>query len=58
MGSLRVVLCTDMGTDKQNISYIDVEDLKQAESGHMHCLVIPGEINEIENDALKRWTKN
>ena len=57
MGALRVVLCTDMGTDKQNISYIDLEDLKQAESGHMHCLVIPGEINEIENDALNRWTK-
>lgn len=58
MGSLKVVLCTDMGTIKENISYIDLEDLKQAESGHMHCLVIPGEVNEIENNALKRWTKN
>ena len=55
--SLDIVLCTDMGTTGQQITYINFSDLPQASEGGMHCLVIPGKLNEIEIEALSRWTK-
>ena len=55
--SLDIVLCTDMGTTGQQITYVNFSDLPQASEGVMHCLVIPGKLNEIEIDALSRWTK-
>ena len=55
--SLDIVLCTDMGTTCQQITYVNFSDLPQASEGGMHCLVIPGKLNEIEIEALSRWTK-
>ena len=55
--SLDTVLCTDMGTTGQQITYVNFSDLPQASEGGMHCLVIPGKLNEIEIEALSRWTK-
>ena len=55
--SLDIVLCTDMGTTGQQITYVNFSDLPQASEGGMHCLVIPGKLNEIEIEALSRWTK-
>jgi len=55
--SLDIVLCTDMGTTDQQITYVNFSDLPQASEGGMHCLVIPGKLNEIEIEALSRWTK-
>ena len=55
--SLDIVLCTDMGTTGQQITSVNFSDLPQASEGGMHCLVIPGKLNEIEIEALSRWTK-
>jgi len=55
--SLDIVLCTDMGNTGQQITYVNFSDLPQASEGGMHCLVIPGKLNEIEIEALSRWTK-
>jgi diphthamide biosynthesis methyltransferase len=52
-----VVLCSDMGTDDQSISYLSVEDLAEAKTGRLHCLVIPAEPSDVEADALSRWSK-
>ena len=57
LDSLRVVLCTDMGTNNQRISLHSISALANAEEGGMHCLVIPAELGEIESRALARWSK-
>ena len=57
ISSLMVVLCSDMGTSKQKIRYLSISELPLATEGGLHCLVIPGELNEVEITALQRWTK-
>ena len=55
--NLMVVLCSDMGTSKQSITYLALGDLADAKTGRLHCLVIPAEPGEVELSALKRWGK-
>ena len=57
ISELMVVLCTDMGTSEQNIVYLPLEELSSAETGRLHCLVIPAEPGEVELSALNRWGK-
>ncbi len=57
IGSLMVVLCTDMGTPNQSILYVPVSELGDAPEGGLHCLVIPADPGEVEAEALQRWTK-
>lgn len=57
ISSLMVVLCSDMGTEAQSISYLSVGELGEARTGRLHCLVIPAEPSDVEADALSRWTK-
>lgn len=57
ISSLMVVLCSDMGTTNQKISYLALSELAEAETGRLHCLVIPASPGEIENLALLRWGK-
>ena len=57
ISELMVVLCTDMGTSEQNIVYLPLEELSSAETGRLHCLVIPAEPGEVESSALNRWGK-
>ncbi len=57
IGSLPVVLCSDMGTDDQVIAYTDVENLGNFEYGRLHCLIIPAELSDTEEKALYRWSK-
>jgi len=57
IGSLPVVLCTDMGTDDQVIAYTNVENLGSFEYGRLHCLIIPAELSDTEEKALYRWSK-
>jgi len=57
ISSLMVVLCSDMGTASQSISYISVKELAAAKLGRLHCLVIPAEPSDVELKALSRWSK-
>ena len=57
ISELMVVLCTDMGTPDQNIVYCPLAELDSAETGRLHCLVIPAEPGEVELSALNRWGK-
>ncbi len=56
--SMMVVLCSDMGTVGQNISYGTVGELKHAAVGGLHCLVVPAKPSDVEKAALLRWSKN
>ena len=57
ISNLMVVLCTDMGTPDQNIAYLPLSELSNANTGRMHCLVIPAEPGDVELSALNRWGK-
>lgn len=57
VSNLMVVLCSDMGTSKQSITYLTLRELADAKTGRLHCLVIPAEPGEVEFSALKRWGK-
>ncbi len=57
VSDLMVVLCSDMGTEDQNISYLSVNDLATAKTGRLHCLVIPANLGDVEKVALHRWAK-
>lgn len=52
-----VVLCSDMGTEDQKISYLTINDLVHAERGRLHCLVVPASLGDVEKSALMRWAK-
>jgi diphthine synthase len=54
---LPVVLCTDMGTPDQRVLSCSVSTLGDAQEGRLHCLIIPANTSEIENEALQRWSK-
>ena len=57
LSSLMVVLCSDMGTEKQSISYLSVDDLSNAKNGGLHCLTVPASPSDVEISALSRWSK-
>ena len=57
ISELMVVLCTDMGTSDQNIAYLPLGELPNAETGRLHCIVIPAEPGDVELLALNRWGK-
>ena len=57
ISNLMVVLCTDMGTTDENISYLPLSELSSAETGRLHCLVIPAKPGDVELSALNRWGK-
>ena len=58
ISNLMVVLCTDMGTSDQNITYLPLSELSSAETGRLHCLVIPAEPGDVELSALNRWGRS
>ena len=57
INSLMVVLCSDMGTPEQNITYLPLSELSNAEVGRLHCLVIPAKLGDVEDSAVRRWGK-
>ncbi len=57
ISDLMVVLCSDMGTPEQNITYCKLGDLSSAEAGRLHSLVIPAKPGDVEQMALNRWGK-
>ena len=58
IGSLPVVLCSDMGTEDQVIAHTNVEGLSNFKYGRLHCLIIPAELSDTEEKALSRWSKD
>lgn len=50
-----MVLCSDMGTAEQRIVCGTLEQISSVEGGRIHCLVIPGSLDELEELALERW---
>ncbi len=57
VGSLMVVLCSDMGTPEQEITYLPLSDLSSAKVGRLHCLVIPAKLSDVEDSAIRSWGK-
>ena len=57
ISDLMVVLCSDMGTSEQNITYCKLRDLSSAKTGRLHSLVIPAKPSDVEQMALNRWGK-
>jgi len=54
---MRVVLCSDMGTDDQTIVSTTVEGLRSQAGGRLNCLVFPAATGEVEEKGLLRWAR-
>jgi diphthine synthase len=52
---MRVVLCSDMGTDDQRIVSTTVEGLSKQAGGRLNCIIFPATTGEVEEKALVRW---
>ena len=52
---LPVVLCSDMGTQDQKITFTNIGGLENLEGGRLNCLLIPAWTSEVEEMALLRW---
>lgn len=55
LDSIKVVLCSDMGTKDEKITYTTVGDLKNLDGGRLNCLIFPAITSEVEEKALLRW---
>ena len=55
LDSIKVVLCADMGTKDEKITYTTVGDLKNLDGGRLNCLIFPAITSEVEEKALLRW---
>jgi diphthine synthase len=50
-----IALCSDMGRPEQRIFYGTLDEVANINDGSIHCLVIPGRMDELELKALQRW---
>lgn len=50
-----VVLCSDVGSPQQRIIQGSMDEIAAVTSGRIHCLVIPGRLDDLEREALSRW---
>ena len=57
ISAIKVVLCSDMGTDQQSIIATTVGSLAMEKGGRMNCLVFPASTSDVEEKALTRWFK-
>ena len=55
LDSIKVVLCADMGTNEEKITYTTVGGLKNIDGGRLNCLIFPAITSEVEEKALLRW---
>ena len=55
LDSIKVVLCADMGTKDEKITYTTVGNLKNIDGGRLNCLIFPAITSEVEEKALLRW---
>ncbi len=52
---IKVVLCADMGTKDEKITYTTVAKLENMDGGRLNCLIFPAITSEVEEKALLRW---
>ena len=52
---MRVVLCSDMGTEDQRIVSTTVGGLSNQTGGRLNCIIFPATTGEVEEKALVRW---
>tara|TARA_B100000965_G_scaffold402021_1_gene427100 strand:- start:1569 stop:2399 length:831 start_codon:yes stop_codon:yes gene_type:complete len=52
---IKVVLCADMGTKDEKITYTTVGKLENMVGGRLNCLIFPAITSEVEEKALLRW---
>ena len=57
ISAIKVVLCSDMGTNQQSIIATTVGSLAMEKGGRMNCLVFPASTSDVEEKALVRWFK-
>ena len=57
LAEIKVVLCSDMGTKQQSITYTNLANLASLPGGAMNCLVFPASTSDVEEKALLRWLK-
>jgi diphthine synthase len=55
MNERTVVLCADMGTDDEKITFTTIGQLSNIEGGRLNCLIFPATTSEVEERALLRW---
>ena len=55
VSQVRVVLCSDMGTDDQRIVSTTVGGLSNQTGGRLNCIIFPATTGEVEEKALVRW---
>ena len=55
LGDLRVVLASDMGCTNERIISTKFAQLSEFEGGRLNCLVVPANLGEVEEVALRRF---
>ena len=55
LGELRVVLASDMGCVNEQIVSTKFAQLSEFEGGRLNCLVVPANLGEVEEVALRRF---
>ena len=55
LGDLRVVLASDMGCTNESIISTKFAQLSEFEGGRLNCLVVPANLGEVEEVALRRF---
>ena len=55
VSQMRVVLCSDMGTEDQRIVSTTVGVLSNQTGGRLNCIIFPATTGEVEEKALVRW---
>jgi diphthamide biosynthesis methyltransferase len=55
VGDWTGVLCSDVGGSDQRIIHSTLDRIASVSGGRMHCLVIPGRLDDLESEALSRW---
>ncbi len=49
------ILCSNMGTKTQQITFSSLKKISSIQSTGMHCIIIPSNPHEMELLALNRW---
>jgi diphthine synthase len=55
LNSWQAILCSNLGTNNQQIKYSNLEELSKINMVGMHCIIIPDTPHEMELLALDRW---
>ena len=50
-----VVLCADMGTEDEKVTYTTIGNLSDIAGGRLNCLIFPAITSDVEEKALLRW---